>query len=164
MQNRRMQTDRYTMVLIASLLFWATPVCSSIKTDAAEPFTPYTAKYTVSRSGATIAEAIFTLSRTNQGWQFQSHARPRGFAALFTSEEITENSLFDLHEGSVRPLFYQTAQGAPKDKNKKILRAQYDWQSGNVAIDNGKESAHASIDGKTHDPLSVQLALMQRIK
>jgi hypothetical protein len=42
-----------------------------------------------------------------------------------------------------------------------MLRAEYNWQANTVTVTDGTKTRQLRIDTDAHDPLSVQLALMQ---
>lgn len=125
---------------------------------------PYSAKYSVITSGATVAEASYVLSRSEQGWEFRAHAKPTKMVSFFISAEISEYSLLEIDGTQVRPLRYQYEQKADKEKDRKMLRAQYDWLDNTVTVSDGNKNHKLAIGADTHDPLSAQLALALCIK
>lgn len=125
---------------------------------------PYTARYSVVKSGATVAEAVYTLTRSPQGWEFHAHARPAKMISFFVSTEIDEYSLFEIDGVSVRPLRYRYKQAADEAQKDKILQADYDWQSATVTVTDGVTNRRLELSPAAHDPLSVQLAVIQCMK
>ncbi|HEY3488226.1 MAG TPA: DUF3108 domain-containing protein [Gammaproteobacteria bacterium] len=123
---------------------------------------PYTAKYSLMKNGATVAEATYTLAQAGQGWKFSAHARPRGFMSFFISDEINESSAFEIDGSSIKPLQYRFEQGPPKARNRETLEVHYNWQEHNAQVSNPQKTRQVAIKRETYDPLSVQLALMQR--
>jgi hypothetical protein len=168
---------RYVCAVTISLPLWV-PCLSGAGGDASDdvpvvvPATmipvqspvPYTAKYSVMTNGATLAEATYTLKRSGQGWEFRAHAKPTKMVSWFINSEIDEYSLLETEGVSVRPLKYRYEQKADKEKDGKILQAQYDWQNNTVTVTDGKKTRQLAIKTGTHDPLSAQLALTQCIK
>src|SRR5688572_30274349 len=82
---------------------------------------PYTAQYSVVTSGMKAAEAVYTLTRSEEGWEFRAHARPVKMAALLFDTEINEYSLLEVNGALVRPLRYQYEQAADAKKPDKSL-------------------------------------------
>jgi hypothetical protein len=130
---------------------------------AAKPPVPYSAKYTLVKTGMSLAQATYTLARTERGWEFRAHARPTRMLSLMVSDEINEYSLLEIENGQVKPIEYRYAQKAG-DKSIKSLQVQYDWQNQTATVNNGSDSRQLALSADTHDPLSVQLALIQQMK
>ncbi|HEX5056098.1 MAG TPA: DUF3108 domain-containing protein [Gammaproteobacteria bacterium] len=129
-----------------------------------DPVSPYTAKYSVISSGATVAEAVYTLTRSGRGWEFRAHAKPSRMASLFISTEIDEYSRLETLGGALRPLQYRYEQAAGNAHDSKNLRVDYDWQAGSLNVSNGVTSRQLALKPDTYDPLSAQLAVIQCMK
>jgi hypothetical protein len=127
---------------------------------------PYSAKYSLVKTGMALAQATYTLARTDRGWEFRAHARPSRMISLMVSDEIDEYSLLEIDNGRIKPIEYQYTQKKDKDDDKpvKFLQVQYDWQTRTATVNNGSDSRQLAITDDTHDPLSVQLALIQQMK
>lgn len=139
------------------------PAASSPKEVPARSPVPYTARYSVKRSGATVAEVVYTLARSPQGWEYRARAKPSKMVSFIISTEIDEYSLLEIAGSSVRPLSYRYEQTGGK-KEERILRADYDWQANAVAVTDGTEDRRLSLAATAQDPLSVQLAVIQCMK
>jgi hypothetical protein len=129
-----------------------------------DPVPPYTAKYSVISSGTTVAEAVYTLTRSGQNWEFHAHAKPSRMVSLFISTEIDEYSRLEARGGSLRPLHYRYEQTTGKAQDRKMLQADYDWQAGSLNVSNGAASHRLALKPDTYDPLSAQLAVIQCVK
>jgi hypothetical protein len=129
-----------------------------------DPVPPYTAKYSVISSGATVGEAVYTLTRSGQNWEFRAHAKPSRMVSLFIGTEIDEYSRLEVHDGSLRPLQYRYEKGAGKTEDRKMLQADYDWQTGSLNVSNGATDRKLALNPDTYDPLSAQLAVIQCVK
>lgn len=138
------------------------PPASSPGEVSARPPVPYTARYSVKRSGATVAEVIYTLTRSPQGWEFRAQARPSKMVSFFVSAEIDEYSLLETAGSSVRPLRYRYEQTGGKDA--RILRADYDWRADTLTVTDGEKNRRLALAAAAYDPLSAQLAVMQCVK
>ncbi len=125
---------------------------------------PYRAQYSVAASGTTVAEATYILSRSAQGWEFRSHARPTRMVSWFINAEIEEYGLLESNGDALRPARYRFEQKGDKEQNNKIWEAQYDWGSRKVTLSRGDKTRQFALDVNVHDPLSVQLALAQCMK
>lgn len=158
---------------IAAALLILTPhiACAGGEPPAAPPReetpmqlpVPYTARYSVITRGMQAAEAVYSLTRAGQDWEFRAQARPVKMAALLFDTEISEYSLLEFNGAAVRPLRYRYEQAAD-DKQDKLLYAEYNWQASTVTVSNGEESRKIAIEAGAHDPLSAQLALIQCVK
>jgi hypothetical protein len=142
------------------------PPAGDLPADNSNPkfLVPYRAKYALIKTGTTLAQATYTLAQTPKGWEFRAHAKPTKMVALIIDSEIDEYSLLALDNGHVKPIQYEYTQKNDKDKNSQSLQVQYDWPSNIATVNNGSKSQQLAIGAGTHDPLSVQLALMQHIK
>jgi hypothetical protein len=125
---------------------------------------PYSAKYSLVKTGMALAQATYTLARTDRGWEFRAHAKPTRMMSLMVSDAIDEYSLLEIDDGRVKPIEYQFAQKKDDGKTVKFLQVQYDWQNRTATVNNGSDSRQLAITADTQDPLSVQLALMQQMK
>jgi hypothetical protein len=130
---------------------------------AIAPPVPYTAEYSLVKTGMAMAEATYTLARTERGWEFRARAKPAKIMALIIDNKIDEYSLLEIDNGLVKPVEYRYEQKNDA-KSIKSLQVQYDWQNRTAAINNGSEVRQLAITADTQDPLSVQLALMQQMK
>ncbi len=142
----------------------ADPAPPAADIPAAKPPVPYSAKYSLVKTGMALAQATYTLARTERGWEFRAHARPTRMLSLMISDVIDEYSLLQIENGQVKPIEYQYTQKKDADKTVKFLEVQYDWPNRTATVNNGNESRQLAITADTHDPLSVQLALVQQMK
>jgi hypothetical protein len=129
-----------------------------------DPVPSYTAKYSVISRGATVGEAVYTLTRSGQNWEFRAHAKPSRMVSLFIDTEIDEYSRLEVHDGSLRPLQYRYEKGAGKPQDRKMLQADYDWQTGSLNVSNGATNRKLTLNPTTYDPMSAQLAVIQCVK
>jgi hypothetical protein len=137
---------------------------SNGETPEAGPPVPYTAKYSLVKTGMAMAQATYTLARTERGWEFRAHARPTRMISLMINDEIDEYSLLEIENGQVKPIEYQYTQKKGDAKTVKFLEVRYDWPNRIATVNNGSDSRRLDITDDIQDPLSVQLALMQRMK
>jgi hypothetical protein len=125
---------------------------------------PYTARYSVVKSGTTVGEAVYTLARAPGGWEFRARARPSKMVSLFVSTVIDEYSLLEPDGTTVRPLKYRFEQTTGDSRDGRILHADYDWQANTISVTDGAKNRRLPLNAGVHDPLSVQLAVVQCVK
>lgn len=164
--NKLMQLNtlvRFT--LLAALL--TLPLGGHANGASTVDLQPYTAVYELRKKGMTIAEATFTLERGggDKNWIFRSHAKPRGLAAILTSQTVSEQSRFSLSpEGRIQPSSYAIEHSDAERAAEDDLRVRYDWQAGRATVHYRGETSQIDLDSPLFDPLTEQAALMLALR
>ncbi len=127
---------RVLLLLTASLL--------PLALQAAEP-KPASATYQT-RQGMMSATGIRTLEKQPNGqWLITSRAKVMML-------ELVESSLFEIHDGHVRPLRYDYVNPFSKKRSRTL---QFDWPQQSVTETRGKRTF--ALEPNTLDRLSIQV-------
>ncbi|MES9873963.1 MAG: DUF3108 domain-containing protein [Candidatus Sedimenticola sp. 6PFRAG7] len=137
------------------MLLASTPLCSSPGTG----LTPFSAEYSLSRDNTLLGKVIISLELTPTG-DYQYHARTvtTGLVSLFRDDEITEQSIGQVHNGTIRPKTY-LYHHKRKEKPRKVS-IDFNWRSKRATNRSNNTSWSMKIPGDTQDKFSQQLALM----
>ena len=151
------------IVVVSSIVLLAVPVFAPA--SAATPsqpstafFQPYQATYSTTwKKGISVkVEGTQTLSKVDDTqWRFK-------FAADTFFAKLSEESLFEQHDQSVRPLAYHYQSSIlGKEKETHIT---FDWANMTATNDAKKKPWQTSIKNDTLDQLSMQLQLRYDLK
>ncbi len=122
---------------------------------------PFKAIYDLTYGGVTAGEAVYELTIDSEG-NVLYHARvePRGIAAFFTSDIVSEQSRLRLEDdGSLTAISYEYLQ----DRNGKSVERkdiEFDWESGQALTRVDGDQRRVDIERGVVDRMSLQLKLM----
>lgn len=123
--------------------------------------TPYRAIYDLTYGGVTIGEAVYELRIDGNGnVLFNARAEPRGVAAFFSSDIVSEQSRLRLDDGVLVALRYDYRQ----ERNRRSLEQksiEFDWQTGRALTQVNGERQQIVVDDGVVDRMSLQLRVMQ---
>lgn len=125
---------------------------------AAQP-TPFVATYTITWHGVSAGSSTLELRQTApQLYLYTSTDEAYGVFRLAFPHPIRQSSRLRIAAGEVEPLAFQ-AGGAGNE-----VMAQFDWQEGHVTGMAKGKLLDLKLQPGTQDPLSVQIAIMLRLK
>lgn len=116
--------------------------------------------YALSKNDFTVAHVKRTLRVSVNRFNFSSYAYPVGFASLFVSDTINEQSIFTLQNNQLRSQSYSLVKKA--DKIKEQFHLDFDWVK--KIITDSRLSTPFKLTENSYDPLSFQLALARSVK
>ncbi len=140
---------------LALAVAFATPV------RGAEPLNPapYSATYVVTFRGIEGGRIQFVLRSDAPGeFVYESRPEPNLLAKLFISSDAIERSVMRIDDKGVRPLFWSLDDG--KSGHKDDGSMAFDWQTGRVRGNMGKEEIDLPTEPGLQDRLSFQVAAM----
>lgn len=126
---------------------------------ASAPLLPeFRAHYSGYKAGIRIAESVVRLQREGAKFIYSSVTEPVGMLALIREDEVSERSVWQPHQGGIRPLQYHyTHKRSEKDRDVELV---FDWKQGEVANTVQGHTWTMEIPDGTLDKFSVQLAVM----
>ncbi len=143
-----------------SLVVSSICLLGAISTVKSAPFPEsFEAVYELKKGFITFGETRRTLKNLGQGrFSYESKTKPTGFAALFVEGKVSEKSIWQFHDGYLRPLeFSYLNTGGGK---RREVELKFDWQAKKVTNRiNGDPWSMGLVDG-TLDKLLYQLSLM----
>ena len=150
--RNEMKTTLFTLLAL-TLLFAAPGV------HAAEQLLPpdFTAHYTLSRAGLTVATSTVKLARNGDEAVYESETHPAGLVALARSDEIIERSQMEIRDGGLTLLEYLYRHTGGKKLRETRVTVTDGIARGRW---NGREAEIAAPPG-TMDRFSVQILLMR---
>lgn len=152
MNNKKLKTFFIT-VITCFIFISASPVKAELFSKGFE----YT--YSLSKNDFTVAYVNRKLDIALDKITFTSYAYPVGFASLFISETITEQSVINNTGDKLKPQSFSYVKKA--DQIKEQFHIKFDWQN-NIATDS-RVKAPFKLSGESYDSLSFQLALAQAL-
>lgn len=144
-----------TILLLTSLALTAA-------LPAAAGLTPYRATYGLSYGGVMVGEAVYELDIDGDGnVLFNARAAPKGIAALFTSDVVSEQSRLRLDgDGALVALSYDYRQERDR-RSVEQKSVEFDWQAGQALTRVNGERQRVNVGSGTVDRMSLQLKVMQ---
>lgn len=125
---------------------------------AAEPV-PFVATYTIAWHGVTAGSSTLELRETApRSYLYTSTDTAYGIFRLAFHHALRQSSRFRIEAGEVEPLSFE-AGGIGND-----VMAQFDWKIGQVTGMAKGKLLDLKLQPGTQDPLSVQIAIMLRLK
>ena len=115
--------------------------------------------YSLSKNDFTVVHVDRSLQVSANKLTFTSHAYPVGFASLFVSDTITEQSIINFKNGKILPLSYSYVKQA--DEIKKQFHIRFDRITNTVTDSRVRKPFKLTAD--TYDALSFQLALAKAL-
>lgn len=118
---------------------------------------PFTAVYTVSKSGLPLGQAHFGLKKAKRDgcYVYAGHARPNALVQMFLGN-IDDETRFCVVDGQIRPQhFRHHIDGKPDDS----YTLDFDWSAMTVQYKNGNgDSQSYPLKRGAQDPMSLQIA------
>jgi hypothetical protein len=149
---------RLFTALAAGLLLVFT-VTGRSPADEAAPYPEFVAEYDASVNGIGIGTVKVTLKHKSDGsYLYRQESESSGLVSLFAAADSVETSHWQLRDGHIAPLEYQsTRKGGDDDDNEHLL---YNWVTHKVK--NVGAGPHWEIDlpEDTLDRLVMQLAIL----
>ncbi|MEJ2141704.1 MAG: DUF3108 domain-containing protein [Gammaproteobacteria bacterium] len=116
--------------------------------------------YALSKNDFTVAHVKRTLSVSLNRIIFSSYAYPVGFASLFISDTINEQSIISIKDNQLRTQSYSFVKKS--DEIKEQFHLNFDWNKNNIT--DSRISSPLRLTSNSFDPLSFQLALAMEVK
>jgi len=117
----------------------------------------FTAEFQVYKSGTYLGIATRTLKRSDENiLEFSSHTVPKGFVALFVSDQVVETSRLKKTQDRFIPVVYTYDQTG--GKKQKHYRLRFDWDK-QLLLSTYDNKQHPLTTG-TQELLGFQLQLM----
>jgi Protein of unknown function (DUF3108) len=125
--------------------------------------TEFRADYELYRNGKLMGSSHITLSKTRQGYQFQTLSQSEGgWASLIGGAEIKETSEFSLQGDRFQPSNYSFRQSVSFKKRRRDI--SYDWDKKWAREDDGDNVVSYLLPEGTLDRNLVVLALAEDLK
>ncbi len=153
-----MQLRNWTLTVLVLCATQSTGAAQPVAATPPAPLPEFQAHYSAYKGSLRIAESVVRLQRSGSKFVYSSVTEPVGLLALFRHDEVTERSVWQLHNGGIRPLEYQYVhKRSDKDRNVGLV---FDWQHGEVANTAKGHTWTMDVPKGTQDKFSVQLAVM----
>ena len=147
-------TPRRALALAA--LLWVGMPWAQAKVNLPLEFRAY---YSAHKGSFRIAESVVELKRTGpQQFSYRSVTKPVGLLAMFRSDEVTEYSVWTLHQERIRPLQYRYVH--KRSRKDRDVSLEFDWDEQQVANTAQGHTWTMDIPEGTLDKFSVRLAVM----
>lgn len=129
--------------------------------DAAE-LRPFTASYSVTWRGMSAGRSQLHLERLPDGkWRYESSNQARGVFRIALPGELSQRSVFEIHEGAVRPLNFTAddgGEGASRD-----AELTFDWNAARVTGTAGGKRVDLPLEPGLQDGMSIQASLLHAL-
>lgn len=125
---------------------------------AAPALSEFEAQYGAYKGSLRVAESIVRLQRHGSTYVYSSVTAPAGMLSLVRRDEVSERSVWTMHDGGIRPLEYHYVH--KRSKKERDVALHFDWQQGEVANTVQGHTWTMDIPDGTLDKFSVQLAVM----
>jgi len=127
----------------------------------AAPIKPFSAGYVVLKDNEVIANTSISLKKINDSdWQYRSTSKPTGWFASIMGVSVTETSHLQWQGNSVRIKDYRYNRTG----KAKHVHLAFDWQGMSVTNSINGDEWTMQIPEGTADKLSINLALMAKLK
>ena len=159
-RNRALHTANLSRMKRFITFFAALILASTAFAESAAPtvsLTPHRAEYKVKVS--VLSGKLETeVHKTELGYEAKSMLRAAGMARMFVRGDVREESSFEVFEGGVRPLTYNSSDKISKED--KFMDFRFDWEAAEVTGTVNDQEIAFPLDGQVHDRVSVQYELM----
>jgi len=143
-------------------LFWLITACllsHATTVAAADPLSPFRAKYEVARDDIAIGSLSYRLTQiSNNTYQYESIKKPNGFVSLIKPDIIKETTRWQYHQDSIRPMLYTFSRTG--GKKERFVEINFDWQQRLARHRVNNKPWNLKIKPDTQDKLGYLLALM----
>ncbi len=149
---------------IAVLLFFFLPATNGYSATLQHSLPEFTAKYAITKYGIKLAEAVYALAYTRNGYKMTQHTRLYGVAALFMNDRVDASSLVENMSGKLLLTeFFYRQTGREKNRDEDIHLSYRKSNNTEISHITGI-SRGRPVDIKTQGPvwdiLSFQIPLM----
>ena len=148
---------RYVLTFVLFFIF-------NINAFADRALPEFTATYAIQKFGIKVAEAVYQLNHTENGYNFSQHTKLHGITSMFRNDTITAQSLVDETDGKLllREYTYkQTGKEKNKDEHFTIKWSHDDTQlKGHITGIVRGEAIDVNASTPVWEVLSFQLPLM----
>lgn len=128
-----------------------------VSASATESFTPHAAEYKV-RISVVGGRLQTRLQETETGYVATHAISPTGLSRLVARGSVSEVAEFELGDGGVTPLVYQTDDTL--DRDEVHARVRFDWDANQASGTLNEQALLTELEGLTYDRISIQYALM----
>ncbi len=119
---------------------------------------PFNADYLLFKGSMLIGANSQRLRKDSDAtYVFQSNSEPKGLLGRLVGGAIRESSSWRWNEGHIRPLKYSYRRSGHRPRNVSL---RFDWERQRVTNTIDQDPWTMTIEPRTVDKLSVQLALM----
>jgi hypothetical protein len=159
-----LSNDRWLKSLFMfSAAIWLAMMTGSV--DASGRLPEFTASYGIEKYGVKLAEATYTLSRTQDGYRFNQETRLSGMASLFSDDSISAVSIIEAGENGMllkKHRYVQTGKEKNRDEDFSIKWNRNSQElSGHITGVVRSQPVDLEVDKPVWDMLSFQIPLMQ---
>ena len=154
--------SRFNALLLAGLLLAVTPF-NFAGADSNQPYPEFVAQYDAMANGFGIGGVTISLRRNGKDkYLYQQESHSSGIAALFGDNKSIESSLWQLDDGRIKVLEYQSQhKGGDDDDNEHLL---FDWDNTTVRNIGAGEHWEIPLPANTLDRLVMQLAMLFELR
>ena len=149
---------RITLFLTASLALFMAYTGPGFG-DSDPPYPEFVAYYDASANGFGIGSVTVTLRHEGGGrYLYTQESSSSGIASWFGSDDGVETSRWQLKDGRIQPLEYQSQrEGGDDDDNEHLI---FDWETGKVRNIGAGRHWEIDLQPGTLDRLVIQLAML----
>jgi hypothetical protein len=129
---------------------------------AADAVREYVATYEVRYKGKRVAESEFRVTAEEAGgYSFTSSTRARGILRLATPNAAVEHSVFELTDGRIQPIHFDSTDGSRKGEDNYSI--DFDPSGGEIRIMGAGGTSAIPFEPGVLDLGSLQVALMHDV-
>ena len=149
---------RITLILAASLLLCVAGTDRSFG-DGEPPYPEFVAYYDASANGFGVGSVTVSLTHEGGGrYLYTQESNSSGIVAWFSSDDSIETSRWQLIDGRIQPLEYESQRkGGDDDENEHLI---FDWEAGKVRNIGAGKHWEIDLPPGTLDRLVMQLAML----
>jgi Protein of unknown function (DUF3108) len=149
---------KITLILAASLVLFVAGTNRSFG-DGEPPYPEFIAYYDASANGFGVGTVTVSLMQEGGGrYLYTQESRSSGIASWFGGEDSIETSRWQLSDGHIQPLEYQSQRkGGDDDENEHLI---FDWEAGKVRNIGAGRHWQIDLPAGTLDRLVMQLAML----
>ncbi len=149
-------------ILFCGLLLWGPWQSARGLEDNPLPFPLFHAEYELYAFGLHLGDATRSLTRAgDKRFVFYSDSQTTGLLSYIRDDRITETSVWEYHQGEVRPLKYTYHHsGSKKQRHEEVI---FDWENQIARGMYRGESWQDPLDEGELDPSVYQIALMKTL-
>ncbi len=149
---------RITLILAASLLLSVAGTDRSFG-DGEPPYPEFVAYYDASANGFGVGSVTVSLTHEGGGrYLYTQQSNSSGIVAWFSSDDSIETSRWQLIDGRIQPLEYESQRkGGDDDENEHLI---FDWEAGKVRNIGAGKHWEIDLPPGTLDRLVMQLAML----
>jgi hypothetical protein len=156
--NATKMLQRMTLLLLGGLVLLIAGTGRSFG-DGEAPYPEFIALYDASASGFGVGEVTVSLKHEGGGrYLYTQETKSSGIASWFRAEDAVETSRWQMKDGRIEPLEYQSQRkGGDDDENEHLI---FDWETGKVKNIGAGRHWEIDLPPGTLDRLVLQLAML----